>query len=179
MWQRRGKWPSFWRVVVIALTGGSLVPQPLSETEIANQGWSPSEVAQAKQMSLMLHLQGNSETSQEWSYSSKTGSQVNPGAVIYCVFQTTVLQCQSHKAKGRHSMQKKTSISRHKTVTQRRGPDKRRTGAQCAGMSDCKARLQSPFTWALQWEMWRLHHHFFYVFKTLNNSFKMSIALQH
>lgn len=155
MWQRRGEWHPFltcsgncpgWGFSCSTPTLGN----PNNKTGLKAfrncSGW--------EQLLLMLHLPGNSETSQEWSCSSKAGSRANPGALIYCLLQTTVLQCQSHKTKGRHRIKKKTTLSKHKTVITGRGPpppppiDEPQTGALRAAMSECRACLESFLTLA-------------------------------
>lgn len=146
MWQRRGAWHQFltcsgnrpcWEFSGPASTLGKLHNKTGLKAFRNHSGW--------EQMLLMLHLPGNSETSQEWSNGGKAGSWVNPGAVIHCLLQTTVLQCQSHETKGRHSIQEKTSISTHKTGTPDGWPQ---TEAQPDEMSECRACLQSFFNLA-------------------------------
>lgn len=87
---------------------------------------------------LMLNLLGNPETSQEWSYGNKAGSRVNPGAVISFLLQTTALQCQSHKTKGRHSIQKKASLGdSRKPITDGRAWTRGQKPAETSNAEHC------------------------------------------
>lgn len=48
-----------------------------------------------------------SQETQKPSKNEETEQSGHPGAIMYCLLQTTVFQCQSHKTKGRPRFQRK------------------------------------------------------------------------
>ena len=122
MWQRKGEWHSFWHVVVTVQAEDSHAPHPLLETWITKQDSRPSAIAWAWANAAHASSPGKLTNFPRMKLQQQSRSWVNPGALIDCLLQTTVLQCQSHKAKGRHSIQKKTSISKLKTMITERRP---------------------------------------------------------
>lgn len=166
----------------MAPAGNSHAPHPLLETWTTKQTQGFSEVTQAGANScsmewLMLNLLGNPETSQEWSYGNKAGGRVNPGAVISFLLQTTALQCQSHKTKGGHSIQKKASLGdSRKHIADGRAWTRGQKPAETSNAGHC---LQWLSLMRRERDKWRFYNTFIYVLKPPGNSFRISISLLH
>lgn len=150
-------------------------PSPTLGNQTTEQARGLSEITKAEQLSGMLHLLGNPETSKEW----QEASEASPGAVMHCLMQTAVLQCQSRKTKGRPHFQKKTSIRKHKTAITE-GPKR---GQTCSGRECLSAELRrapailshSGTLMRAEGGARRFYDRFIHVLKILGNSFTVDL----
>lgn len=129
MWQRRGEWHPFLTCRGDCLGWGFSCPTPTRGNPNNKTGLQAFRNRSGWSKLPRLHLPGNSEPSQEWRCSSEAGSGASPGALIHCLLQKTVLQCQSHKTKGRRRIQK-TALSDPTEVAPASHGQEPRPGAQ-------------------------------------------------
>lgn len=99
---------------------------------------------------------------------------------MYCLLQTTVIRCQSHKTKGRPCFQKKTSVSKqgtdHGRVAPRRG--QRRRGLECLPKTGLPTLIShAGILTEIKGEMWRFRNILFMCFKSwVTNSFTVDLS---